>query len=92
MRGTPINNINDVVNIDGPFYEAIVSVFPDRYSNPNLPSDPVVIDCHGKITKIYPSHTQRCEIMKEGERAIVRIDPNDFKLGADIEVLVIQIP
>lgn len=92
MQGTPINNINDVVNIDGPFHETIVIVFPDRYSNPNLPSDPVVMDCHGEITKIYPGHSARCGIMEEGERAVVRIDPNDFKLGADIEVLVVKIP
>lgn len=88
MRGIPINNINDVKNIDGPFYMAEVTVFPDRYSNPNLPSDPVVMDCHGKIIKIYPGHVARCADMEEGKRATVRIDAVDFKLGADIQILI----
>jgi len=88
MRGIPINTINDVKNIEGPFYVAEVTVYPDRYSNPNLPSDPVVMDCHGKIIKIYPGHVARCEDMDEGERATVRIDAADFKLGADIQILV----
>ena len=91
IRGIEINNINDVVKIDGPFYETQVTVFPDRYSNPNLPSDPVVLECNGKLTKIMPGKSIRCGQMADGKAATVRIDPADFKLGADIEVFVVVI-